>query len=228
MKAPLYYCHRSGLNLRTDEDAEWVMSEVRRTGVSVVFIDPLQRVYGGVNENDASETGPVWDRIHQIASETDAAMVVLHHTNKSGNELSQEAIRGSSRVAGEVDLMTIQKAVEGRIHMRIDGRDLDLGGTDDHMVTNMDPKSPHMMRLSEVRIQPHVRAGSLGQLAMEVLGAADGWMSTREILDAITPLKDEPPTKAGVEAALKKLKAEGRVESCKCGANNALYWQQVL
>jgi putative DNA primase/helicase len=226
---PLFYCHRSGLNLGSDEDAEWVISEVRRTGVSVVFIDPLQRVYGGVKENDATETGPAWDRIHQIASETNAAVVVLHHTNKSSKELSQEAIRGSSRVAGEVDLMTIQHPVaKGRLEMKIDGRDLDLNGFDDRMYIEMDSESPHMMRLLGMKVLPHERAGSLGQLALEVLESADGWMSTAEILDAITPRRDRAPTKAGVENALKKLEADGRVESCKRGPKHALHWQEVL
>src|SRR5437588_3919968 len=76
-----------------------------------------------MKENDAAETGPAWDAVHRLASDTGAAVVVLHHTRKDA-DLSIDALRGSSRMAGEVDLLVVMRKLrKGQLEVNIDGRE---------------------------------------------------------------------------------------------------------
>jgi hypothetical protein len=211
--------------LRTDADVDWIIKEGIEREVGLIFLDPLQRVSDGANENDAGETGPIWDNIHRIASETGAAVIVLHHTNKSGSELGQDAIRGSTRVAGEVDFWMIQRATEeGGIEMRINGRDLDLEGGTDHLFIET-KAHPHEMRLLKITMGPRKKDDSLSALALEVLKSTDDWMTTAEVIDAVKPRREKAPTKEGVKNALEKLVSEGLVEKSKSGPRGALSWR---
>jgi hypothetical protein len=224
-RPPVHYAHRPGISLRTDADVDWIIKEGIEREVGLIFLDPLQRVSDGANENDAGETGPIWDNIHRIASETGAAVIVLHHTNKSGSELGQDAIRGSTRVAGEVDFWMIQRATEeGGIEMRINGRDLDLEGGTDHLFIET-KAHPHEMRLLKITMGPRKKDDSLSALALEVLKSTDDWMTTAEVIDAVKPRREKAPTKEGVKNALEKLVSEGLVEKSKSGPRGALSWR---
>jgi hypothetical protein len=63
------------------------------------------------------------DEVHRITVECpDCAVLILHHANKAGG-LTLNAIRGSSRFPGEVDLSMIVKVEEpGLIHAAVVGR----------------------------------------------------------------------------------------------------------
>jgi hypothetical protein len=83
----------------------------------------------GVNENDSSETGIVWDEVARIQEALPGiVVVVVHHAGKS-ERLTWESIRGSSRHGGEVDLgIFCEKATHAQdtVKIRIDGRDVHL------------------------------------------------------------------------------------------------------
>ena len=97
--APFFYTHRGGFSLLRPKHVDWVVENALRTEARLIVIDPWQRVTPGIKENDASDSGRAWDAVHRIASETGAAVVVVHHANKGGGEPSMDSIRGSSRMA---------------------------------------------------------------------------------------------------------------------------------
>ena len=122
--APFYYAHRPGLSLLNGEHLEELSAQVIERRARLILLDPYQRVTPGVKENDASDSGPAWDAIHELARSTGAAVVVVHHSRKDTGP-TMDAIRGTSRIAGEVDLMAVLKKVsDGRLEMYLDGRDL--------------------------------------------------------------------------------------------------------
>ena len=66
---------------------------------SLVVIDALADVIPGVDENSVKDVQPAFMALRRIAEEHNVAIVVIHHTNKSGG------YRGSSAMKGSVDLL---------------------------------------------------------------------------------------------------------------------------
>lgn len=150
--------HRSAMSLLRPYDVSEVIETAQAVDARAIFLDPLQRIMPGVNENDASEQGPAWDAIHRIAGETGAAVFVVHHARKgTGERLTMDAIRGSSRTAGEADLMLIvQRLAEpGTLELFLEGRDLPPRpeGGEGNLTIKFDPDKPCSMNLAGPRIR---------------------------------------------------------------------------
>lgn len=119
--------HRQGIRFTDSSTIDTVIAVCRQEEIDVLFLDPLQRMMPGVNENDSSETGIVWDEVFRIQfALPDLVVVVLHHANKT-ERLTWESVRGSSRHAGEVDLgIFCQKhpLEDDTVRIAYDGRDI--------------------------------------------------------------------------------------------------------
>lgn len=225
---PVYYSHKSGLNLLDEAHVDALIAEAQALDIGLIVIDPFQRVTAGVNENDAADTGPVWDSIHRIAKETGAATLIVHHSRKHDGDPTMDSIRGSSRMAGEVDFMIIQKKCgPGELEAYVDGRDLVLEEDTNHLYINFDKDEPHKMKLLEMRILPLERAGTIGELAFAVIEASEDWLSTDQIGVAVAPNLGKKPSSQAVTNALHKLVEEGKAVK-KRGPRNKLLWQHLL
>ncbi len=66
----------------------------------MIIIDTFARASPGVDENSAKEVGKVIEVIDTLKAETEAAILVLHHTRKDGG-----SERGSSALRGAADVM---------------------------------------------------------------------------------------------------------------------------
>ncbi len=64
----------------------------------LVILDALADMMGG-DENSKKDTQPVFTALRRIADRTEAAIIIIHHSNRSGQ------YRGSSAIPGSVDLM---------------------------------------------------------------------------------------------------------------------------
>lgn len=119
--------HRSGIRFTDSSTIDTVIAVCRQEEIDVLFLDPLQRMMPGINENDSSETGVVWDEVFRIQfALPHLVVVVLHHANKT-ERLTWESVRGSSRHAGEVDLgIFCQKhpIEDNTVRISYDGRDI--------------------------------------------------------------------------------------------------------
>lgn len=121
--------HKQGVRFTDKTMISTVIARCKAHEADLVIFDPLQRMIPGVNENDSSETGVIWDevqRLQQACPET--VVMVVHHANKA-ERLTWESIRGSSRHAGEVDLGIFVSRDEGThssVKVMIEGRDVQL------------------------------------------------------------------------------------------------------
>lgn len=123
--ADFFLIQKMGFSLLDPAQVDSVIERVQQTDAGLLVLDPWQRMIVGVDEDKAKETGPAWDEVHRVTLECPrCAVLVLHHANKAGG-LGLNAIRGSSRFAGEVDLSMIVKVEEpGLIHASLEGRDV--------------------------------------------------------------------------------------------------------
>lgn len=76
----------------------------------VVVLDTLAIWAGFDDENNASEVTKAIARIMALAANTNAAVIIVHHTRKGGGT-DGEAIRGSSAIMGTVDVSVEMKGV---------------------------------------------------------------------------------------------------------------------
>lgn len=118
--------HRKGIKFTDPESMAYVISVCREYEVDIVIFDPLQRMIPGVNENDAAETGIVWDEIARLQEACpQLSVMVVHHGNK-GETGGWGSSRGSSRHGGEVDLgIAVQKhqVEDNVVSIWMDGRE---------------------------------------------------------------------------------------------------------
>jgi biotin operon repressor len=116
---------KMGFSLLERAQVDWLIERVKEREAGLLILDPWQRMIVGVDEDKAKETGPAWDEVHRITVECpDCAVLILHHANKAGG-LTLNAIRGSSRFPGEVDLSMIVRVEEpGLIQASLVGRDV--------------------------------------------------------------------------------------------------------
>jgi hypothetical protein len=123
--ADFFLIPRMGFSLLERAQVDWMIERVNERDAGLLVLDPWQRMIVGADEDKAKETGPAWDEVHRITLECPrCAVLILHHANKAGG-LTLNAIRGSSRFAGEVDLSMIVKVEEpGLIHSSLIGRDV--------------------------------------------------------------------------------------------------------
>jgi AAA domain len=145
--APFHLIPKTGFSLLQRAQVDWLIERVHERDAGLLILDPWQRMIVGVDEDKAKETGPAWDEVHRITVECpECAIVILHHANKAGG-LTLNAIRGSSRFAGEVDLsMIVRVESPGRIEAAIEGRDVPNHMAEEgHLEVVFDPSDPFAM-----------------------------------------------------------------------------------
>ncbi len=119
--------HRTRFSLVSEARVTALIDELRDHGTNVLILDPFQRMSGGIEENSAKETAPVWDAIARIQSELPnlTVWVVFHAGKNDDRALTLDAIRGSSRHAGELDVgIIVKKEDEQHSLVTIEGRDI--------------------------------------------------------------------------------------------------------
>lgn len=103
---PFEFVSLAGFKLDDPNDAMLVKALIEETGAGLVFIDALADIMDG-DENAKKDTQPVFAALRKIADQTNAAIVIIHHSNKAGD------YRGSSAIKGAVDLMIEVKSDDG-------------------------------------------------------------------------------------------------------------------
>ena len=95
---PLEYVSLAGLKLDNKKDVEELQNLIEEHKTGLLIIDALADVMEG-DENSKQDTQPVFSVLRMMAEETNTAIIVIHHSNKSGG------YRGSSAIKGALDLM---------------------------------------------------------------------------------------------------------------------------
>lgn len=166
-KPNLMFMHRQGIRFTERDTIDELIAVCRENEIEFLALDPLQRMMPGVNENDSSETGIVWDEIMRIQMAIPGIVIlVVHHSNKA-ERLNWESVRGSSRHAGEVDLgVFVEKVDKGIVKVSLDGRDipqyLDAGETFEARVHISTDKEEPSFKVDASPIQVNVNQVKAG------------------------------------------------------------------
>ena len=82
----------AAFNLR--EHFELLVELVHEQRPDLVVLDSLRSLTPGLDENDTKQTAAVLDPLRRLTHESGTAVLLIHHTNKSGKDF-----RGASRSA---------------------------------------------------------------------------------------------------------------------------------
>jgi hypothetical protein len=100
----VYWWFKPGIKLDNEKDLKRLEKKIRETNAQVLILDPFQRLHTQ-DEDSSSKTAVVWDAIFSLSNHfPKLAVEIVHHfgKDKTINE-RWNAIRGSSRMGGEVD-----------------------------------------------------------------------------------------------------------------------------
>lgn len=75
--------------------------------MQLVIIDALADVMLGKDENSVKDVQPIFTELRRIADDTQAAIIVIHHSNKNGG------YRGSTAIKGALDVMVSVESKSG-------------------------------------------------------------------------------------------------------------------
>ncbi len=125
----LFWAFRMGVRLDTGENLDLIEEFIDYNKINVLLFDPLQRLHS-CDENSSSEMSAVWTNIVKLQLRfPKLAIIIIHHFTKSSNIANRwNALRGTSRLAGEFDFgfFLEQLPIENRpfpgIRFYMDGR----------------------------------------------------------------------------------------------------------
>jgi len=103
---PVEFVSLAGFLLDNKVDQKELLEIIKTSSAKLVIIDALTDVMNG-DENSKQDTQPVFTALRRIAESTNAAIIVIHHSNKRGG------YRGSSAIKGALDLMVKIESEEG-------------------------------------------------------------------------------------------------------------------
>lgn len=98
-ETPLFFQSLPGYDLRSVEDAHILQEAVEECSAGFIVIDALADVLRGGDENSVLSVTPVFNNLRRLAEDCHAAILIVHHNNKTGG------FRGSSSISAGVDLM---------------------------------------------------------------------------------------------------------------------------
>ena len=98
-KTPILATSLAAFDMGNKEDYVHLYNLIISTGARLVIIDALADIMPGRDENAVKDTAPIFLSLRKIAEETQAAIIVIHHSNKTGG------YRGSSAIKGAIDLL---------------------------------------------------------------------------------------------------------------------------
>lgn len=126
-KENLHTIHRMGVRFTESSLIDELIGYCKEHKIECVIFDPMQRMIPGVNENDASETGIVWDQIFRLQlAVQDLVCCIVAHANKT-ETLTLGSTRGSGRHGGEVDLGLLvdrHPIEDDTLRLVVEGRDI--------------------------------------------------------------------------------------------------------
>jgi hypothetical protein len=97
----IYYTCLEGIKFDKQSHIKDVESAILETKAKLVIIDALADVMDG-DENSKRDVQPVMNALRKIADNTDSAILLIHHSNKSGGYRGSTAIKASSDLMVQV------------------------------------------------------------------------------------------------------------------------------
>jgi RecA-family ATPase len=179
------YLNMAGARLDRAQDHAVLAETVRQADADLVVLDSLRRLSGSAKEDSADDMAPLIGGLANVARETGAAVVLIHHrSTKSGAAIS----RGSSAIEDQADILfTLDKRAAFR---RLECRKMRVAAE----------PAPIDLRLGTAPLRLALVADSIsGQL--DGLNVGDGW-SLAKIGEAVGLDVKRPADKKRLQRAL--------------------------
>lgn len=98
-QTPIYCTSLAAFNLCEPNDIGELYNLIVSSGARLVIVDALADVMPGKDENSVKDVQPLFLALRRIAEETQAAIIIIHHSSKNGG------YRGSTAIKGALDLL---------------------------------------------------------------------------------------------------------------------------
>jgi hypothetical protein len=109
---PIAYMSLNLLDMRHLGDVTALSLAIRESHAGLVIVDALADIMPGADENSVKDVMPVFSQLRKIAEVPQAAIIVIHHSNKQNG-----SYRGSTAIKGAVDLMLMVESPAASKHM---------------------------------------------------------------------------------------------------------------
>ena len=205
------------------EDAEVIQSDIKCSRADLVIFDVFKNFLpNGLDENSSAVADSL-SALREVANNTGAAILLIHHSNKSGkNGLS--AMRGSTAIAGSVDTAYQVLRNGDKVTLKAT-KSRSAPGTDIEASFAFDAEPGGM--LQSARFYGVAKAKSKTEVAadfvLEALQNADASTAT-----LIAQAKEQGVAgRDTIRTALGQLQEQGRIQATT-GAHNAKTWRLKL
>lgn len=158
-----------------------IIRTINNEAFSLIIIDPIYKIYGDTNENDAGEVAQLLNSIELLSVKTNAAVVFGAHYSK-GNQAGKEAIdrvSGSGVLARDPDTL-----------INFTRHEQDEAFTVDVTLRNLKPIEPFVVRWQFPMFQ---RDDALNPDDLKKLPGRKKQMSEVEVLSAIAQTTEQEP-----------------------------------
>ena len=192
------------LRLDHRNDRQRLEETVERIRPRLVVLDPLVRLHG-VDENTVADIAPILGFLRDLQRRFEAAILLVHHSRKSGATRPGQALRGSSELHAWGDSNLYLRRRDQQIVMTVEHRAAP-GLNDIEIELADDGQGPALCLRQAVPNQAPPEPETPEQRIVQVLADADEPLSQRQIRERAAT---RPAT---VTSALQKLVREHRVE----------------
>ena len=192
------------LRLDHRNDRQRLEQTVDRIRPRLVLLDPLVRLHG-VDENAVADIAPILGFLRDLQRRFETAVLLVHHSRKSGATRPGQALRGSSELHAWGDSNLYLRRRDNQIVMTVEHRA--ARGLNDIEIELADDAQGVALRLR--RQVPHEAVpapDTAEQRIVEVLAEAEKPLSQAQIR------KRAAARNATVSATLQELIRDGRVE----------------
>ena len=122
--------NRFGFNLNLEEHRDMLQAEIEAERPSLLVLDPMYLVFGGVEENSAASLQPFLSWLLKVSTEYSMAVILVHHFRKAPTQRGApyqrpgQRMRGSAILHGWVDnalyLEPLEEPRRGWVKCRIE------------------------------------------------------------------------------------------------------------
>ena len=192
------------LRLDHRSDRQRLEQTVQRIRPRLVLLDPLVRLHG-VDENAVADIAPILGFLRDLQRRFETAVLLVHHSRKSGATRPGQALRGSSELHAWGDSNLYLRRRDNQIVMTIEHRAA-RGLNDIEIELADDGQGPALRLRRQVPDEAVPAPDTAEQRIVEVLAEAEKPLSQAQIR------KRAAARNATVSATLQELIRDGRVE----------------
>ena len=197
------------LRLDSESDRRRLAGTVKAARPRLLILDPLVRLHR-VDENSAAEIGPILGFLRELQRSFETAVMLVHHTRKSGARRQGQSLRGSGDIFAWGDSYLHLRRSGSRLLLLAEHRSAPPGD-EMHIELAGDEEAPALRLANPRAATPPAARPSDEALVLQVLAEAGGPLPLRAIR------KKAGRRNAAVGRALGRLAEDGRVASGPSG-----------